>query len=1266
MTADAAPQVDAEHPWPGLASFTEAGQAFFHGRDAEAAELMRLVHRAPLTVLFGQSGLGKSSLLQAGLFPLLRQQDFMPVAIRLDLSEHAQPLVSQVRQRIRECCLEQNAEFSSDERATSLWEYLHARDADIWGPRNRLLTPVLVIDQFEEIFTLGQRSPQAAKRCADFLAELADLVEQRVPYALEQRIATEPTLVEAFTVHRPVKVVFGFREDHLPDFEGLRALMPSVMHNRMRLTRMSGTQALSAVVSAGRQLVSEAVAGRIIRFVARAHGAGTRGDEVEPALLSVVCRELNNRRIADGQPQLTTELLDSGAPEQIISEFYERSFAGLAPAVRDWVEDHLLTSGGFRNSEAVEDSERRPGLSRAAIDDLVARRLLRLEDRFGVLRVELTHDVLTSVARTSRDRRALAQAASAASLREAARRRRQRVLLGSGLTALGAVAGLALVFFVLLQNTREEQRKLLRTQGQMLLAQAIVGLERGIPGDPGAYLSQALLSAPDQPATVARAVTLLSDQRMHPRLLHQSAAASWLEGATAMRWAADGRLELFKADAAVRLDTTSWKREALGFVGTRDEHEDWHGLRIGFGLGDPGPSVAAPSARRIVAYDAARGFAVWQGKAWVSVHNLGNGIGDGFSLAYSVRGDAGVVVAPDMDWVAAVDSEAVVVVTGLGGDAPRTIKPNSGERWRPVAIARGATHILLEGEGGRWHLAAWQGGAYRLASLGRLTLPPVMAEDGRTLIAVRDNDLIRADVDAQGAAPWRVLMRHTLPVLAFDTTRDLQWAVTGALDREARVIDTRKAALVGTPMSHHGAVTVVRFAGPDLVVTGARDGAVRLWQPGAAQPLLEPAIHAAAVADVAYDAGSSRLAVLGADGQMSLWQLSLRPAGKPLPDTVGVTALAVASDGRVLAVSQADGSLSLWSFDDAPRELWRVRDATPGSALAFRPDGGALALGGQNGSVEVYDVSDGRKGAVMAAGRTAIRRLAWSPEGKALASAAGLEVRQWAMPDGRPIRLPMVHTGPVEALRFSPDGRLLASATAPRDMKSTWQVQLWEADTSVELPPPQSLAAGERVGHLAWREGEERPLVVGGTWEGIKPWSGAESSDGRLLFGGGADGLAVLVEASNGRRIGVPMRHDNAVLGASFSPDGRWLVSRAADRRIRIWDTASGLPVADPVVSNAELPAVLVGGDRWLAMVDTDGALRLLDLGLDFRLPQPPWLARLVQAATGAELDLREAVVPLPDRLQRLAALQSELTAQPPDPWQEWGLGVLGRLFGLS
>ena len=76
--------VDPQHPWLGLASFTEETRQYFHGREEEVAELGRRVQRKLLTILFGQSGLGKTSILRAGIVPRLRPEGYCPVYVRID------------------------------------------------------------------------------------------------------------------------------------------------------------------------------------------------------------------------------------------------------------------------------------------------------------------------------------------------------------------------------------------------------------------------------------------------------------------------------------------------------------------------------------------------------------------------------------------------------------------------------------------------------------------------------------------------------------------------------------------------------------------------------------------------------------------------------------------------------------------------------------------------------------------------------------------------------------------------------------------------------------------------------------------------------------------------------------------------------------------------------------------------------------------------------------------------------------------------------
>ena len=187
LAADLSRSLDADNPWPGLMPFTEATQAFFHGRDAEAAELLRRVRRERLTILFGQFGLGKTSLLCAGLFPRLRTADFLPVYIRLDWTTAQISPIGQIKQALAENLAEHGIEGRPPRPKETLWGYFHDKETEFWSHRNRLITPVLVLDQFEEICTLGQ-----GVASAEALDELAALIENRSPESLRQALDDDP------------------------------------------------------------------------------------------------------------------------------------------------------------------------------------------------------------------------------------------------------------------------------------------------------------------------------------------------------------------------------------------------------------------------------------------------------------------------------------------------------------------------------------------------------------------------------------------------------------------------------------------------------------------------------------------------------------------------------------------------------------------------------------------------------------------------------------------------------------------------------------------------------------------------------------------------------------------------------------------------------------------------------------------------------------------------------------------------------------------
>src|SRR5207244_457777 len=191
--------------------------------------------------------------LQAGLFPRLRREGFLPVPIRLDYAAGAPELAAQVKTAIAQAV--EAAGLAGAIRpvpAETLWEFFHHADARLEDRDGKPISLVLVFDQFEELFTLGSAGQESRSRTAPFHEELVDLIENRAPAALEQRFEEDAGLVERFIFDRQdYRVLLCLREDYLPHLEGSRARMPSIGQNRMRLTRMNGLQAFEAVIKAG-------------------------------------------------------------------------------------------------------------------------------------------------------------------------------------------------------------------------------------------------------------------------------------------------------------------------------------------------------------------------------------------------------------------------------------------------------------------------------------------------------------------------------------------------------------------------------------------------------------------------------------------------------------------------------------------------------------------------------------------------------------------------------------------------------------------------------------------------------------------------------------------------------------------------------------------------------------------------------------------------------------------------------------------------------
>jgi hypothetical protein len=444
--------------YPGLKPFERAQRAVFHGRRDDIQRLTNLVVRERLTVMFAKSGIGKTSLLQAGVAPELEQQGFVPIFLRGDKTD--EPLTATFAE-----LLERDPQVGSRDAtgqvtgpeapAPTLWELLKRLEFDHDGLP---ATPVLIFDQFEEVFTLGHS--ESSRR--SFLAELADLTNETMPEAIRggllqrfQENHPEMTveLMQWWERQPDLRIVISIRSDFLHHLDDISPLIPGILRNRYQLRPLNRAQAREAIeapaAATGGPFASqpfrfqEDALQEILDFLAgrtsSSNGVSNdgltlkRAEEIESFNLQILCQFVEEKIIAERIPaQFVVERAFYGGHEGLeheISNFYQKQLlnlpdlfarkTGQAPAEPEalmftaqcLIEESLVTPIGRRCSMVDDFLTSTWKVSHDFLDTLVDSRLLRKELRLDDYYYEISHDTLLPAIIESRDGRRLKEKA---------------------------------------------------------------------------------------------------------------------------------------------------------------------------------------------------------------------------------------------------------------------------------------------------------------------------------------------------------------------------------------------------------------------------------------------------------------------------------------------------------------------------------------------------------------------------------------------------------------------------------------------------------------------------------------------------------------------------------------------------------------------------------------------------------------------------------------------------------------------------------------
>ncbi len=446
--------------YPGVKPFETSERNLFFGRERDIENLLDLIWLEKLVVLFGKSGYGKSSLINAGILPEL-EKEAVPIVVRLGSYVQGQilsPLVT-LRNKIEELTNNSEGDFLETLNVTkTLWHQMKRKQS------RRQRRFVLIFDQFEEFFTY----PVADQNI--FKEQLAELLYTEVPQAVRNLNDTFTDAQQTF-IAAPfdAKVLFAIRADRLSLLDALKDKLPAILQKRYELKGLTKDQAQTAIENPAKSdgvfnspkfsFSPEAVQ---VLTQKLSETKGTQRTGIEAFQLQILCEYLEDKIIkGEIQNNIIEPVHFADDINAIYEGYYQRLIEKLPASVQHaaqlMIEEKLIfedeKTGESRrlsvdSGELVKDKN----INQILLNDLEKTFLLRRESTStGGFNYEVSHDTLIVPILKSKNERKQKEKVEEEELAAQKKQRRLAVNLAVAILSLAIMIGL-LIYVLNLRN----------------------------------------------------------------------------------------------------------------------------------------------------------------------------------------------------------------------------------------------------------------------------------------------------------------------------------------------------------------------------------------------------------------------------------------------------------------------------------------------------------------------------------------------------------------------------------------------------------------------------------------------------------------------------------------------------------------------------------------------------------------------------------------------------------------------------------------------